>query len=109
MTSDTPNDSDLGGIMNLNRVVHEPARLLILGYLFVVESVDFLFLLNQTGLTKGNLASHLNTLENEGYIKVQKEFVGKIPRTMLSLTPEGRTAFKTYREQMKELLRRLPK
>ncbi len=94
---------------DIDRVVHEPARFLILAYLFVVESADFLFLMNQTGLTRGNLSSHLTKLETEGYIEIKKEFVKKIPRTMLQMTKKGRQAFESYRHTMKQILDTLPK
>lgn len=99
---------DLQHIVEIDRVIHEPARLLILSYLFVVESADFLFLLNQTNLTKGNLSSHLTKLESAGYVNIKKTFVGKIPRTLLSLTKDGRKAFHEYSQRMKRIFRTLP-
>ena len=91
-------------IADLDRLIHEPARLMIVAILYVVQSADFLFLLRQTGLTKGNLSSHLGKLEAAGYVDVQKEFVGKIPRTLLRLTAQGREAFETYRHSMIQVL-----
>jgi DNA-binding MarR family transcriptional regulator len=88
----------------LDRVVHEPARLKILAYLSVVKSADFVFLLSRTGLTYGNLSSHMSKLEEAGYIEVQKEIKDKRPHTMLSLTEQGRTAFENYRHDMLQLL-----
>jgi DNA-binding MarR family transcriptional regulator len=88
----------------IDRLIHEPARLLIVSYLAVVESADFLFLMRQTGLTFGNLSSHMSRLEEAGYLKVEKKFVGKKPHTILSLTGKGRTAFQQYREMMKQFL-----
>jgi DNA-binding MarR family transcriptional regulator len=78
--------------------------MMIVSYLSVVESADFLFLQSHTGLTAGNLSSHLSKLEGAGYVDIQKSFVGKKQHTKLSLTPTGRAAFETYRKQMKELL-----
>jgi len=95
-------------IVDLDRTIHEPARLMILALLYVVESADFLFLMRQTGLTGGNLSSHLSRLEAAGYIDIQKEFVGKKPHTMLRLTDEGRGAFRAYRQSMKQVLDELP-
>jgi DNA-binding MarR family transcriptional regulator len=95
-------------LADIDRVIHEPARLLILAYLYVVESADFLFLERQTGLTRGNLSSHLSKLEDAGYVKIKKEFVEKIPRTLLRLTEKGRKAFRTYRKSMKQVLEDLP-
>ena len=104
------NEIDKEGLQPLaeiDRVIHEPARLLILAYLSVVESADFLFLMNQTALTRGNLSSHLSKLETAGYIEIKKEFVEKIPRTLLSLTEEGRTAFEQYQSDMKRVFESL--
>jgi DNA-binding MarR family transcriptional regulator len=95
---------NLQPLAEIDRVIHEPARLLILAYLSVVESADFLFLMNQTHLTRGNLSAHLSKLETTGYIEIKKEFVEKIPRTLLSLTEEGRKAFQQYRHSMKQVL-----
>ena len=100
-----PKDTlDSAAPLVLDRIVHEPARLNILAYLYMVESADFVFLLSRTGLTWGNLSSHMSKLEEAGYIKVQKEIKDKRPHTMLSLTKEGRTAFETYRQNMLQLL-----
>jgi DNA-binding MarR family transcriptional regulator len=95
-------------IADIDRVVHEPARLMVLALLYVVESADFTFLMNQTGLTWGNLSSHLSKLEEAGYVEVEKEFKGKKPHTMLHLTDEGREAFREYRRSMKQVLDDLP-
>ena len=91
-------------IADIDRMIHEPARFMIMAYLYVVESADFLFLMRQTGLTKGNLSSHMSKLETAGYVAIRKEFVDKIPRTLLSLTGEGRKAFDEYRQNMKQVL-----
>jgi DNA-binding MarR family transcriptional regulator len=92
----------------IDRLIHEPARLNIIAHLYVVESADFLFLERQTGLTRGNLSSHLSRLEEGGYVSVEKRFVDKIPRTLLSLTGEGKRAFQAYRRKMKRVLEDLP-
>jgi DNA-binding MarR family transcriptional regulator len=92
---------DLRSITEVDRVIHEPARLLIVALLSAVREADFVFLQRETGLTKGNLASHLSRLELAGYLRIQKGFRGKIPQTVCSLTPAGRAAFKTYRAQMR--------
>ena len=90
--------------LQIDRVVHEPARLKILAYLSVVKSADFVFLLSRTGLTYGNLSSHMSKLEDAGYIEVEKEIKDKRPHTKLSLTKRGRSAFENYRRDMLELL-----
>ena len=101
-------DGFLQPLSHIDKIIHEPARLLILAYLYVVESADFLFLERQTGLTRGNLSSHIGKLETAGYVEVEKTFVDKIPRTLLRLTTQGRKAFRAYRNQMKQVFEDLP-
>ena len=96
--------NNLQPLAQIDRVIHEPARLLLVATLSVVESADFLFLMNQTKLTRGNLSSHLSKLEAAGYVEIKKEFVEKIPRTLLRLTEEGRNAFLEYRQKMQQVL-----
>ena len=86
-----------------DKLIHEPARLLIMVHLYVVESADFMFLMRQTGMTFGNLSSHMSRLEAAEYIDVEKEFVGKKPNTRLHLTDRGRAAFEEYRQNMKQI------
>ena len=88
----------------IDKLIHEPARLMIMANLYVVESADFTFIMRQTGLTWGNLSSHMSKLEKAGYIGVEKSFVGRKPHTMLHLTGAGRVAFDSYRQQMKQVL-----
>ena len=102
--SDSGSSEELQQIAGIDRLIHEPARLMIMAYLYVVESADFLFLMRQTGLTPGNLSSHTNKLEAAGYVEIVKEFVDKKPHTMLRLTDAGRDAFQEYRESMKKVL-----
>ena len=108
MNPSKTNDDELNAIQNINKVIHEPARLLLMAHLFVVESADFLFLQRQTGLTWGNMSSHLRKLENAGYVAVEKEFIDKKPHTTLKLTDKGRRAFKEYRKNMKQVFEDLP-
>lgn len=84
----------------LDRLIHEPARLAIVTQLFVVESADATHLLRQTGLTWGNLSSHLSKLSAAGYVRVTKGFNGLKPVTMIELTDDGRAAFVSYRDAM---------
>ncbi len=95
-------------VANIDRLIHEPSRFMIMAHLYVVESADFIFLMRQTELTWGNLSSHLSKLENAGHIVIEKEFLGKKPHTMLSLKDEGRAAFEEYRKNMKQVLDDLP-
>lgn len=95
-------------IVGINRLIHEPARYLIMAFLYVVDSADALFMQRQTELTWGNLSSHLSKLEEAGYVSIKKEFLNKKPHTMLQLTREGRKAFEVYRQNMKQALEDLP-
>jgi DNA-binding MarR family transcriptional regulator len=92
----------------MDPVIHAPARLQIVMQLYVLEAADAVFLQNRTGLTWGNLSSHLGKLEKAGYIRVKKSFKGKKPWTMIHLTETGREAFKAYRSGMQEALSDLP-
>ncbi len=104
-----PKSSNHRTVTGIDRVVHEPARYLIMAYLYVADSADALFLQKQTELTWGNLSSHLNRLEAAGYVTVEKEFLDRKPRTMLRLSEEGRAAFEAYRAAMKQALEELPR
>ena len=99
-----PSDNALQPIADLDRVVHSPPRLMILAYLAAVDSADFIFLMNQVELTRGNLSSHLKTLEEAEYVSIKKEFVEKVPRTLIRLTDKGRKAIQTYRDQMRTVI-----
>jgi DNA-binding MarR family transcriptional regulator len=103
MSKDESRVDDFSQIGNIDRLIHEPGRLMIMSYLSVVESAAFLFLKRQTGFTWGNLSAHLSKLEDAGYIEVTKEFVDKKPHTVLHLTEAGRTAFNRYRESMTQI------
>lgn len=108
MEPDGGDGKGLPPLTQIDRLIHEPARLMIMAYLYVVDAADFLFLVRQTGLTLGNLSSHMSKLETAGYIDVEKTFVGKKPHTMLRLTSEGRSAFETYKESMERMFGELP-
>ena len=96
--------SETTEIASLDRLIHEPARLAILSVLYAVKEADFLFLLRETGLTKGNLSTHLSKLEGAGYIEIEKGYVGKLPQTLCRMTEAGRQAFDDYRKKLKEFL-----
>ncbi|MGE5599267.1 MAG: transcriptional regulator [Bacteroidota bacterium] len=85
-------------LAQLDRVIHEPARLAIMAVLYGCAAADFEFLLRMTGLTKGNLSAHASRLEEAGFVRVEKGFEGKRPYTRYALTPDGRRAFAAYRE-----------
>ncbi len=102
MTAES-SELDLPPFDVIDKLIHEPARLLIMAHLYVVESADFVYLMNQTGLTFGNLSGHMSKLEEAGYIQVEKSFVGNRPNTRLSLTKDGREAFDEYKKKMKAI------
>ena len=87
----------------LDRLVHEPARLAIMTVLSSVKAADFVFLQRTTGLTKGNLSSHLTKLEEAGLVEIEKRFVMKKPNTNVSLTAEGRRRVTRHWEQLERL------
>jgi DNA-binding MarR family transcriptional regulator len=94
-------------IEDIDRTIHAPTRLKIIACLAVVESADFTFLMRQTGLTRGNLSPNLRKLEEAEYVSIQKEFVDRVPRTLVRLTDNGRAALQTYRESMQSVLNEL--
>ncbi|WP_420644217.1 transcriptional regulator [Candidatus Leptofilum sp.] len=87
----------------LDKLIHEPARLAILTALSACESADFLFLGRLTGLSKGNLSSHLSKLEEAELVDIVKQFVGKKPNTVVSLTENGRIAITQHWQQLDNL------
>lgn len=93
----------------VDRLLHEPSRLVIATILYTVEKADFTFLLRETGLTKGNLSAHLSKLEEAGYVAVEKGFAGKIPRTTCSLTERGREAYRAYRDHLRRMVAKMPR
>jgi DNA-binding MarR family transcriptional regulator len=103
------NFDDMKDLVEVDRIIHEPARLLIMAMLYPVESADFLFLLRETGLTKGNLSTHLYRLEQAGYLEIEKTFRGRVPQTNYRLTENGRTAYANYREHLKRMVQAMDK
>ena len=99
---------DFRSMINVDRIIHEPARLIIVAILYAVESADFLYLLRETDLTKGNLSSHLARLEDVGYVDIEKTFQGKVPRTICRLTDSGRAAFDDYRQRLRRAIDTMP-
>lgn len=87
----------------IDRVIHEPARLQIMSVLIGVDRSDFKFMLTALGLSKGNLSSHIDKLERAGYVKVHKQFNGKVTHTEYSLTKRGRKALGNYWNALDEI------
>jgi len=108
MTNREAAPQELHPLAELDRTVHAPARLMVMTYLYVVESAEFISLMRLTGLTWGNLSTHLSKLEEAGYVNISKEFRGKKPHTVIELTRDGRSAFRGYKSQMQQVLNDLP-
>ena len=88
----------------LNPLLHSELRLAVMSILLSVESADFVYLKEQTHATAGNLSVQIDKLQKAGYIKIEKGFKGKIPRTTCAITPEGITAFEEYVEAIKSYI-----
>ena len=99
---------DLTEVLQLDRLIHEPARLLVLSILAGAESAEFGFVEQLSGLSKGNLSSHLAKLEAAGVVEILKSFRGKRPLTTLRLTPKGRQALAEYRKQLASVVASIP-
>ncbi len=96
-----PNVQD---VLDVDRVIHEPARLAIVAVLAACDAADFVYLRRATNMTQGNLSAHLVKLEEAGYVSIEKRFQGKKPNTLCRLTAAGRTAFKVYRARVAKLI-----
>ena len=101
-------DAERHPLVDIDRIIHAPARLMVMTYLYVVESADFIFLMNLTELTWGNLSSHLSKLEAAEYVIIEKTFVGKKSHTMIRLSKKGRDAFQAYKRTIQQVLDDLP-
>ena len=86
--------------MEIDKVIHEPARLRIMMILSGVEKADFNFIVTSLNLTRGNLSRHIEKLESVGYIKVEKSFKGKVPNTSYQITQKGSKALAKYWENL---------
>lgn len=91
-------------LAQLDRLIHEPARLIILMILHGAGEADFLYLQREGGFTQGNLSSHLAKLEEAGYVEIEKRFKGKVPLTICRLTAKGEAAFRDYSHRMMNAL-----
>jgi DNA-binding MarR family transcriptional regulator len=87
----------------LDRLIHEPGRLAILTILASVREGDFVFLQRTTGLSKGNLSSHLSKLEAAGLVRIEKRFLSKKPNTNVSITAAGRRGVARHWKQLEQL------
>ncbi|MHC4095455.1 MAG: winged helix-turn-helix domain-containing protein [Planctomycetota bacterium] len=92
----------------LDNIIHQPARLRIMASLIALdpgEQVDFVYLRKILDLTDGNLGAHLAKLENAGYVKIQKTFISRKPRTFINATGKGRDAFNEHTVALKKIIR----
>lgn len=95
--NDTPQDlTHFQDALELNRIIHEPARLVILAVLSKIEWADFNFLLRATALSKGNLSKQTSKLEEVSYIEIEKAFKGKVPVTRYRITQQGKKDLADY-------------
>jgi len=100
-------NEDWKSITEVDKLIHEPSRLMILTILNAVEKADFVYLQRETGLTRGNLSAHLTKLNDGRYINIQKTFNGKIPQTICQITVDGKTAFQKYTEYLKNVVSKI--
>ncbi len=98
-------ESQGGGPLDLDRLIHERVRLGIVSALAVNGALSFSEMKEILDATDGNLSTHARRLEEAGYIMCAKDFDGRAPRTEYSLTPLGREEFESYLEHMEALIR----
>jgi len=101
-------DLEIKPLADIDPLIHAPARLMVLTYLYVVDSIDFVYLKRVTELSWGNLSRHLSKLEEAGYVDLEKSFQDKKPHTMIRLTEQGRQAFRAYKDNLGQVLDSLP-
>jgi DNA-binding transcriptional ArsR family regulator len=100
-------NEDLKSLIDVDKLVHEPSRLMILTILISVEKADFVYLQRETGLTRGNLSVHLTKLSDAGYITIEKSFNGKVPQTICKISDVGKDAFRKYTEYLKKVVTKI--
>ena len=98
------NEPNFSSLAEIDRLVHEPARLMVMASLYVVESADYTYLMRQADITWGNLSAHISKLEEAGYIEIEKTYRGKRPYTLLRMSPQGRKVFREYVRRMKGII-----
>jgi DNA-binding MarR family transcriptional regulator len=108
MDEQSDNPVPVQPLATLDKVIHAPARLSILAYLYVAESVDAVLLKNLTELSWGSLSMHLNKLEDAGYVTLEKGYKGKKPQTVIYLSERGRNEFREYKQNLQQILNDLP-
>lgn len=100
MVSKTKRRKNHEAVIEIDKLLHEPARLKIMSKIYNMDSADYLVLKKQTGLSSGNLSAHLTKLEKAGYLNIEKKFRGRRPHTTLKITKKGRDAFSSYKKKI---------
>ena len=95
-------------VPEIDAFLHEPARLRLLAFLSVLKRADFVYLLRQSGLSRGNLSVQMGKLSDAGLVRIEKSFVDNKPRTAYALTADGKRALRAYKREMAALLSALP-
>lgn len=108
MADEVENAAQIEQLSEIDNLIHAPSRLQVMTYLYVVDSIDFVYLKRLTGMSWGNLSTHLTKLEEGGYISIKKSFKDKKPHTLIQLTEVGREAFRRYKDDMQQMLGNLP-
>lgn len=108
MSGPNSQQDKLRQLESIDPIIHSQGRLMVMTYLFVLESADYVFLTNITGMSWGNLSTHLSKLEEAGYVIIEKGYKGKKPYTQIRLSEKGREAFREYRRNMQQILGDLP-
>lgn len=99
---------ELKQLEEIDSLIHSPTRLKVIVYLYLVESIDFVYLKRVTDLSWGNLSKHLTKLEDAGYVATEKTFENKKPKTLIWLTEDGRDAFQKYKDNLLQVFDNLP-
>jgi DNA-binding MarR family transcriptional regulator len=107
MDKEQKGDQEIKQLGEIDPLIHSPARLKVMTYLYVVEKIDFVYLQRVTALTWGNLSKHVTKLEEAGYLETEKTFENKKPKTTLWLTGQGREAFQKYKDNLQEIFDQL--
>jgi DNA-binding MarR family transcriptional regulator len=107
MDKEHKEDQAIKQLEEIDPLIHSPARLKVMTYLYVVEKIDFVYLQRVTALTWGNLSKHVTKLEEAGYVETEKTFENKKPKTTLWLTDQGREAFQKYKDNLQEIFGQL--
>jgi DNA-binding MarR family transcriptional regulator len=94
---------------SIDPIIHAPARMAIMAILIQTDEVDYTFLSEELGLTDGNLTTHMKKLEENGYVRCNKGFIGRKPRTSYRVTAKGRAAFERYLDALEAVVDRTRK